>query len=104
MNSNPQPAWTPDSWQRHPAVQQPTYPDAAALASALDDLRRLPPLVTSWEVDALRRAIAEAQAGERFVLQGGDCAESFADCRAEPITNRLKVLLQMSLEIGRAHV
>lgn len=89
--------WRPDSWQQKPAVQQPNYPDAAALSAAVEDLRRLPPLVTSWEVDALRRQFAEAEAGHRFVLQGGDCAESFADCRPEIITNRLKVLLQMSL-------
>src|SRR5690606_18757689 len=53
--------------------------------------------VTSWEVDALRTHIARAQNGDGFVLQGGDCAESFADCRPDVITNRLKVLLQMSL-------
>ncbi|MGQ0530501.1 MAG: class II 3-deoxy-7-phosphoheptulonate synthase [Panacagrimonas sp.] len=89
--------WTPDCWQHKPAVQQPTYPDASALARAVEHLRHLPPLVTSWEVDALRAQLAEAETGERFVLQGGDCAESFADCRADIITNRLKVLLQMSL-------
>src|SRR5262249_18623745 len=64
---------------------------------ALEHLRHLPPLVTSWEVDTLKSHLAEAQEGRRFVLQGGDCAESFADCRPELITNRLKVLLQMSL-------
>jgi 3-deoxy-7-phosphoheptulonate synthase len=89
--------WRPDSWQQKPAVQQPHYPDARALASAVESLRLLPPLVTSWEVEALRRQLAEAEDGRRFVLQGGDCAESFADCRPEIITNRLKVLLQMSL-------
>jgi 3-deoxy-7-phosphoheptulonate synthase len=91
--------WRPDSWQSRPAVQQPAYPDAARLAAALEQLQHLPPLVTSWEVDALRRQIGEAQEGRRFVLQGGDCAESFADCRPEIITNRLKVLLQMSLAL-----
>ena len=89
--------WTPDSWQAKPAVQQPDYPDRAALAAALEELRRLPPLVTSWEVNALKAQLAEAQAGKRFVLQGGDCAESFADCESGLIANRLKVLLQMSL-------
>jgi 3-deoxy-7-phosphoheptulonate synthase len=89
--------WTPDSWQTKAAVQQPDYPDQAALAAALDELQRLPPLVTSWEVNALRAQLAEAQAGKRFVLQGGDCAESFADCESGLIANRLKVLLQMSL-------
>lgn len=89
--------WRPDSWQARKAVQQPDYPDRAALERALEQLRHLPPLVTSWEVESLKIQLAEAQQGERFVLQGGDCAESFADCRPEIITNRLKVLLQMSL-------
>ena len=89
--------WRPDSWQAKPAVQQPQYPDAAALAAAVEQLRKLPPLVTSWEVDTLRQQLAEAQEGRRFILQGGDCAESFADCQPGLITNRLKVLLQMSL-------
>jgi len=97
MIAPPPPNWRPDSWQDRPAVQQPDYPDRAALAAALEQLRHLPPLVTSWEVNALKTHLAEAQAGRRFVLQGGDCAESFADCRPELITNRLKVLLQMSL-------
>ena len=89
--------WTPDSWQSRPAVQQPSYPDAAALQRVLDELSHLPPLVTSWEVNHLREQLAEAQAGKHFVLQGGDCAESFADCESAIIANRLKVLLQMSL-------
>lgn len=89
--------WAPDSWQRFKAAQQATYPDPAALDLALDELSSLPPLVTSWEILALREQIAEAQRGERFLLQGGDCAESFTECSSEVITNRLKVLLQMSL-------
>ncbi len=89
--------WTPESWQAKPAVQQPEYPDRDALTAALAELHRLPPLVTSWEVDALKGQLAEAQEGRRFVLQGGDCAESFADCESGLIANRLKVLLQMSL-------
>lgn len=89
--------WNPDSWQSRPAVQQPRYPDADKLAYALKQLALLPPLVTSWEVEALRARLAQAQEGHCFVLQGGECAESFADCRSEIITNRLKVLLQMSL-------
>lgn len=92
-------SWHPESWQGKPAVQQPLYPDAGALATAVENLRALPPLVTSWEVEALRAQLAEAEDGKRFVLQGGDCAESFADCRPEIITNRLKVLLQMSLAL-----
>src|SRR5688572_15350439 len=97
MISAPPPNWRPDSWQARPAVQQPDYPNPADLVAALEGLRHLPPLVTSWEVNNLKHQLAEAQEGRRFVLQGGDCAESFADCRPEIITNRLKVLLQMSL-------
>ena len=78
-------------------MQQPTYVDQEALQGALNELAQLPPLVTSWEVNHLKAEIARAQRGEAFVLQGGDCAESFDDCRAPIITNRLKVLLQMSL-------
>lgn len=89
--------WHPQSWQALPSIQQPRYPDARALQAAVQELALLPPLVTSWEVNALKAELAEAQAGWRFVLQGGDCAESFVDCRADIITNRLKVLLQMSL-------
>ena len=89
--------WAPDSWQRMEAAQQATYPDTARLEAALAELEALPPLVTSWEIHSLRQQIAEAQRGDRFLLQGGDCAESFAECSAPVITNRLKVLLQMSL-------
>ena len=91
------PAWTPGSWPRRVALQQPHYDDMAELARAGMQLAQLPPLVTSWEVLALKQALAEAQEGGRFLLQGGDCAESFADCTSPVISNRLKVLLQMSL-------
>lgn len=90
-------SWTPDSWQRRPVAQAIPYADAAALEEVLRRLRVLPPLVTSWEVDRLRAQIAEAQEGRRFLLQGGDCAESFSDCRPEIIVSNLKILLQMSL-------
>ncbi|MCX7034568.1 MAG: 3-deoxy-7-phosphoheptulonate synthase class II [Arenimonas sp.] len=89
--------WTPAGWRCRVATQQPTYPDAAALAEVQEELGRLPPLVTSWEILALKKQLAEAQEGKRFLLQGGDCAESFADCESALISNRLKVLLQMSL-------
>ncbi len=89
--------WRPDSWQLLEAKQQANYPDQSALQSTLDELSGLPPLVTSWEILSLKEQISQAQAGKRFFLQGGDCAESFAECNSEVITNRLKVLLQMSL-------
>ena len=89
--------WAPDSWQQRVALQQPHYEDAQELARCTGQLSTLPPLVTSWEVLALKQALGEAQDGRRFLLQGGDCAESFADCTSPIISNRLKVLLQMSL-------
>ena len=89
--------WSPSSWRERPAMQLPTYPDADELASVQRELRALPPLVTSWEIMALKQHLAEAQEGKRFLLQGGDCAESFGECNSDVISNRLKVLLQMSL-------
>ena len=89
--------WQPDSWRQFPALQQPEYPDPAALDRVLGELRQLPPLVVSWEIVQLRQQLAEAAAGKRFVLQGGDCAERFVDCKPPRITNMLKLLLQMSL-------
>jgi 3-deoxy-7-phosphoheptulonate synthase len=95
---NPSPSiWQPDSWQRKPAAQQPAYEDVAALAVVLAQLHQLPPLVSSWEVESLKQQLAEAQRGERFLLQGGDCSETFADCESSIIASKLKILLQMSL-------
>ncbi len=89
--------WTPTSWHDRPASQQPTYPDLDHLAEAVRQLSSLPPLVTSWEVERLRAQLAEAAEGRRFLLQGGACAERFDQCSAKIITNKLKILLQMSL-------
>ncbi|MBN1418778.1 MAG: 3-deoxy-7-phosphoheptulonate synthase class II [Planctomycetes bacterium] len=89
--------WSPRSWQERPATQLPVYPDPAALERVLAMLSRLPPLVTSWEIEALKRELAEACAGNRFLLQGGDCSESFDACDPDAITKQLKILLQMSL-------
>src|SRR5262249_41814160 len=89
--------WSPTSWQALPVTQQPTYPDAAAVARVVAQLSKLPPLVTCWEIESLKGQLAEAAAGRRFLLQGGDCAESFDDCEAGAITSKLKILLQMSL-------
>ena len=89
--------WHPASWQRAKADQQPNYRDPAAVDDVVARVSQLPPLVTSWEVDALKSAIATAQAGDAFVLQGGDCAETFAECTSENIVAKLKILLQMSV-------
>jgi 3-deoxy-7-phosphoheptulonate synthase len=99
--------WRPDSWQEKLAVQQPVYPDQAALRAVLTQLSKLPPLVSSWEIDALKRQLAEAARGDMFLLQGGDCSESFEDCESSVIAAKLKILLQMSLVLvhgGRKRV
>lgn len=75
----------------------PQYPDSAARDRAVQALTKLPPLVTSWEVESLKAQLAEAAQGRRFLLQGGDCSESFEDCNSSIIANKLKILLQMSL-------
>ncbi len=89
--------WTPDSWQSKPVRQMPTYPNEAALKATLELLGRLPPLVTSWEIEHLRDHLAEAARGERFILQGGDCSENFEECQSSTIAGKLKILLQMSV-------
>jgi 3-deoxy-7-phosphoheptulonate synthase len=91
--------WSPESWKTKPLAHAITYPDSGEVSRAEHTLRSLPPLVTSWEIERLRDLIADAQQGKRFLLQGGDCAEMFAECRADTITNKLKILLQMSLVI-----
>ncbi len=91
------PEWTPDSWRKKSALQMPTYPDAAALRDTLTQLARLPPLVTSWEIENLKAQLAEVTHGQRFLLQGGDCSENFDDCESGAIAGKLKILLQMSL-------
>ncbi|MGB6450131.1 MAG: 3-deoxy-7-phosphoheptulonate synthase, partial [Steroidobacteraceae bacterium] len=90
-------SWHPASWQSKPAQQQPRYEDPAAVERIVAELSRLPPIVVSWEVDALRERLAAVQRGQAFVLQGGDCAETFADCESDQIAKKLKILLQMSL-------
>ncbi len=89
--------WSPASWQEKTVLQQPAYPDEAAPEAVLDRLAAQPPLVTSWEVRALKRKLAQAAAGECFLLQGGDCAERFDECTTDVIAGRLKIMLQMSL-------
>jgi len=91
------PEWTPSSWREKPVTQQPNYPDAAALERAMAELHRLPPLVSSWEIENLKQQLAAAASGEMFLLQGGDCSESFDDCESDAIASKLKILLQMSL-------
>lgn len=94
--------WQPASWRSRSAAQQPSYPDAGALDATLAQLARLPPLVTSWEIENLRSQLADAARGERFLLQGGDCSENFEDCESGAIAAKLKILLQMSMVLVHA--
>ncbi|SKA22023.1 3-deoxy-D-arabinoheptulosonate-7-phosphate synthase [Enhydrobacter aerosaccus] len=89
--------WTPTSWRSRPALQMPVYPDALTLASAEARLRRYPPLVFAGEARKLKAALAKVAAGEAFLLQGGDCAESFLDFSANNIRDTFRVLLQMAV-------
>jgi 3-deoxy-7-phosphoheptulonate synthase len=91
------PPWTPETWKSKVDAQAIEYDDDAAVDAAYARLRELPPLVTSWEIARLRELVADAQEGKRFLLQGGDCAETLADCRSPVIADKLKILLQMSL-------
>jgi 3-deoxy-7-phosphoheptulonate synthase len=93
----PMNTWQPDSWQTKLAMQQPVYENSQEVSGVLQNLAQLPPLVTAWEVDRLQNQLAEAATGNAFVLQGGDCSESFGDCNASTILRKLKVLIQMSL-------
>ena len=92
-------SWHPASWLSRTAGQIPRYKDQQRADEVMAELARLPPLVTSWEVDALRDQLALAAEGKAFVLQGGDCAETFDDCRSDAIVTKLKILLQMSVVI-----
>ncbi|HVZ93237.1 MAG TPA: 3-deoxy-7-phosphoheptulonate synthase class II [Phycisphaerales bacterium] len=97
MKQSSESTWSPESWKGRLAAHQVVYEDRAAVEGAVKRLAVLPPLVSSFEIEKLKSHLAEAQEGKRFVLQGGDCAESIADCRDEVITAKLKILLQMSL-------
>jgi 3-deoxy-7-phosphoheptulonate synthase len=88
--------WTPASWRALPAAQQPEWPSAAELDGALEELRKLPPLVFAGEARNLKVALAKVARGEAFLLQAGDCAESFAEFSADGIRDKLKVILQMT--------
>jgi 3-deoxy-7-phosphoheptulonate synthase len=89
--------WAPDSWQAYRADQQPEWPDDGALKDVLSTLATYPPIVFAGEARNLRAELAEVAAGKAFLLQGGDCAESFSAFGADNIRDKLKVLLQMSV-------
>ncbi|NQV82443.1 MAG: 3-deoxy-7-phosphoheptulonate synthase class II [Rhodospirillales bacterium] len=89
--------WAPDSWRGKTALQLPTYPDAAALAAVEGTLRTRPPLVFAGEARNLKRQLARVADGQAFLLQGGDCAESFAEFHPDNIRDTFRVLLQMAV-------
>jgi 3-deoxy-7-phosphoheptulonate synthase len=89
--------WTPDSWRGKPIQQAPAYPDKAALAAVEEQLAGFPPLVFAGEARKLKRALAKVASGEAFLLQGGDCAESFAEHSADNIRDFFRVFLQMAV-------
>ncbi|MFZ5692524.1 MAG: class II 3-deoxy-7-phosphoheptulonate synthase [Pseudomonadota bacterium] len=89
--------WTPDSWRKKPIVQVPDYPDKAALAAVEKQLASFPPLVFAGEARNLKKQLARVCAGEAFLLQGGDCAESFAEHGPNNIRDFFRVFLQMAV-------
>ncbi|WP_437880500.1 class II 3-deoxy-7-phosphoheptulonate synthase [Pseudomonas sp. LRF_L74] len=89
--------WSPDSWRRKPILQQPTYPDTEHLLRVEQTLAGYPPLVFAGEARELRRQFAEVTLGRAFLLQGGDCAESFSEFSTLKIRDTFKVLLQMAI-------
>ena len=90
-------AWTPQAWRGKPLRQVPTYSDQKILDEAEVTLRAYPPLVFAGEARRLKEALANVAQGHGFLLQGGDCAESFAEFSANTIRDTFKVLLQMSV-------
>lgn len=91
-----------DYWRKLPIKQQPQWPDVHAVESVSEQLSTLPPLVFAGEVDTLRSRLAQAAQGKAFLLQGGDCAETFAGATADKIRNRIKTVLQMAVVLTYA--
>jgi 3-deoxy-7-phosphoheptulonate synthase len=89
--------WTPDSWREFPIKQQPTYQDKILLEKVENELKSYPPLIFAGEANDLKVKLAKAGRGEAFLLQGGDCAESFSDFNAQTIKNLFKLMLQMNM-------
>ncbi len=89
--------WQPDSWRDHPIQQVPEYPDQAKLTAVENKLAAMPPLVFAGEAQSLKRKLGEVAEGRAFLLQGGDCAESFAEFSADNIRDSFKVILQMAV-------
>src|SRR5690606_22969332 len=90
-------SWSKSAWRKLPRVQMPEWPDMAAVEAAEARLTRYPPLVFAGEARKLKRELAKVSRGEAFLLQGGDCAESFAEFSADNIRDTFKVMLQMAM-------
>ncbi|GAA5496227.1 phospho-2-dehydro-3-deoxyheptonate aldolase [Rubritalea halochordaticola] len=99
--------WSPESWKNFPIKQQPTYPDQDVLGGVRAKLESMPPLVFEDEIVKLRKGLAEVAEGRGFLLQGGDCAESFSEFSEEHIQQMVQVMLQMAVTLtyaGQCHV
>ncbi|HEY5732917.1 MAG TPA: 3-deoxy-7-phosphoheptulonate synthase, partial [Methyloceanibacter sp.] len=96
------PRWSPDSWRSKPIEQVPVYPDEKKLIEVEQQLATFPPLVFAGEARELKAKLARVAEGEAFLLQGGDCAESFAEHRADAIRDFFRVLLQMAVVLTYA--
>jgi 3-deoxy-D-arabino-heptulosonate 7-phosphate (DAHP) synthase class II len=94
--------WTPDSWRKKPILQVPEYPDAQVLADTEKQLATFPPLVFAGEARNLKKALGRVAQGQAFLLQGGDCAESFAEHGANNIRDFFRVFLQMAIVLTYA--
>ena len=88
--------WKINSWKKHQAFQQPNWPDKNQYNKIINQISAYPPLVFAKEIDTLKNQLNSASKGEAFVIQGGDCAETFANFSDEVIKNKLKILLSMS--------
>lgn len=94
--------WSPASWRRFPAKQQPVYPDACALQYCERQLQQSPPLVLAGEIRHCQQQLAQIAEGRAFLLQGGDCAESFADCQTTSVRDHVLTMEQMAALIHQA--
>ena len=94
-------SWSPDSWQKLKAAQQPNWGKADGYSKILSEISKYPPLVFAGEVRELKQQLSEASQGNGFLIQGGDCAETFSDFNTELIKNKLNILLKMML---RCHI
>jgi 3-deoxy-7-phosphoheptulonate synthase len=90
-------SWSPSTWQERPARQQPVWPDPAALEASLKQIGTMPPLVFAGEARSLQADLAQVASGNAFLLQAGDCAESFEEFSADNIREKLRVILQMAI-------